>query len=96
MADESKRGEDRQDDDLAAVVAGYFDMLAADPAERPYVNLGHSKALMEQIGRTHGSGEFKHQSIPAAPDELGLPWIPGCKGEENYQSVVFDAIEYLT
>lgn len=97
MADESKLGKDWQDDELDAIVADYFDMLAADLAGQRYVKLKHSEALMARIGRTHRAVEFKHQNISAVLDELGMPWIPGYKPKRNYQNAIFDAIDrYLT
>ena len=97
MADDSKLGKEWQDDELDAIVADYFNMLAADLAAQPYVKLKHSQALMARIGRTHRSVEFKHQNISAVLDELGMPWIPGYKPKRNYQNAIFDAIDrYLT
>lgn len=97
MADDAKIGTHWQDDELDAIVADYFDMLAADLAGRSYVKSRHSGALMARIGRTHRSVEFKHQNISAVLDELGLPWIPGYKPKRNYQHAIFAAIErYLT
>jgi hypothetical protein len=97
MADEAKIGTHWQDDELDAIVADYFDMLAADLAGRPYVKSKHSAALIAEIGRTHRSVEFKHQNISAVLDELGMPWIPGYKPKRNYQNAIFDAIDrYLT
>ena len=97
MADEAKIGTNWQDDELDAIVADYFAMLAADLSGRPYVKSRHSAALMAQIGRTHRSVEFKHQNISAVLDELGMPWIPGYKPKRNYQNAIFDAIDrYLT
>jgi len=97
MADKTKIGTNWHDDELDAIVADYFDMLAADLAGRPYVKSRHSASLMAQIDRTHGSVEFKHQNVSAVLDELGLPWIPGYKPRRNYQNTIFDAIDrYLT
>lgn len=97
MADESKIGTDWQNDELDAIIADYFVMLAADLSGHPYVKARHSAALMAQIGRTHRSVEFKHQNISAVLDELGMPWIPGYKPKRNYQNAIFDAIDrYLT
>ncbi len=93
MALSTKIGTDWQDDELDAIVADYFEMLAADLAGHPYVKLQHSAALMAQIRRTHRSVEFKHQNISAVLDELGLPWIPGYKPKRNYQNAIFDAID---
>src|SRR5690242_7934587 len=97
MADETKIGTDWQADELDAIVADYFGMLAADISGRPYIKSRHSAALMAQIGRTHRSVEFKHQNISAVLDALGLPWIPGYKPKRNYQNAIFAAIDrYLT
>jgi Protein NO VEIN, C-terminal len=97
VADAAKIGTNWQDDELDAIVADYFAMLAADLSGRPYVKARHSAALMAQIGRTHRSVEFKHQNISAVLDELGMPWISGYKPKRNYQNAIFDAIDrYLT
>src|ERR1700732_5394282 len=97
MADESKIGTDWQDDELDAIIADYFAMLAADLSGQPYIKSRHSAAIMARIGRTHRSVEFKHQNISAVLDELGMPWIPGYKPKWNYQNAIFDAIDrYLT
>jgi hypothetical protein len=97
MADGAKIGTHWRDDELDAIVADYFDMLAADLSGQPYIKSRHSAALMARIGRTHRSVEFKHQNISAVLDELGMPWIPGYKPKRNYQNAIFDAIDrYLT
>ena len=97
MADEAKIGTNWEDDELDAIVADYFEMLAGDIAGRPYVKARHNAALMAKIGRTHRSVEFKHQNISAVLDELGMPWIPGYKPKRNYQNAIFDAIDrYLS
>jgi hypothetical protein len=97
MADEAKIGTQWQDDELDAIVADYFDMLAAELSGRPFVKSRHSKALMAQIGRTHRSVEFKHQNISAVLDELGMPWISGYIPKRNYQNAIFGAIDrYLS
>lgn len=97
MAEEPKTGTDWQDDELDAIVADYFTMLAADLSGQPYVKSRHNADLVAQIGRSHGSVEFKHQNISAVLDELGRPWIPGYKPRKNYQNAIIDAIDrYLT
>jgi len=97
MADEEKLGRPWDDAELDAIVADYFAMLKAELSGRPYVKSHHSKALMQEIGRTHRSVEFKHQNISAVLDELGMPWIEGYKPKRNYQNAIFDAIDrYLS
>ena len=53
MADQAKVGTDWGADELDAIVADYFAMLAAERAAASYVKAHHSRALMENIGRTH-------------------------------------------
>jgi|ERR1700722_13633718 hypothetical protein len=97
MDQEEKRGTPWQDDELDAIVADYFVMLALELAGKPYVKSRHSAKLMAQIGRSHRSVEFKHQNISAVLEELGMPWISGYRPKKNYQNAIFDAIDrYLS
>jgi hypothetical protein len=94
---EDRYGKLWRDDELDAIIADYFDMLEADLARRPYVKSKHSAALMDRLGRSHRSVEFKHQNISAVLDELGLPWIRGYRPAPNYQEAISDGIDrYLT
>src|ERR1700694_2579798 len=92
MADEEKIGRPWNDNELDAIVADYFSMLRAELSRQQYVKSHHSAVLMEQIGRTHRSVEFKHQNISAVLAEMGLPWIIGYKPKKNYQASIFGAI----
>lgn len=97
MADEGKIGKPWNDDELDAIVADYFSMLNAELSRQPYIKSHHSTVLMNQIGRTHRSVEFKHQNISAVLEEMGLPWIVGYKPKRNYQASIFGAIDrYLS
>jgi hypothetical protein len=97
LADQEKIGTPWRDDELDTIIADYFDMLEAELNGQPYVKSRHSAALMERIGRTHRSVEYKHQNISAVLEELGLPWIAGYKPKRNYQGAIFDAIDrYLS
>lgn len=97
LADQAKIGTIWTDDELDVIVADYFSMLEDELNGRPYVKSRHSAALMENIGRTHRSVEFKHQNISAVLEELGLPRIAGYKPKRNYQGAIFDAIDrYLS
>lgn len=97
VADQEKLGKPWNDDELDAIIADYFSMLADELAGRPYVKAHHNAALMDRIGRTHRSIEFKHQNISAVLEELGLPSIPGYKPKRNYQNAIFDAVDrYLS
>lgn len=97
MANQYKIGKPWSDEELDAIVGDYFAMLAAELSGQPYVKAHHSSVLMDQIGRTHRSVEFKHQNISAVLEELGLPWIRGYKPKRNYQKAIFGAIDrYLS
>lgn len=93
MADETKIGTNWTDEELDLIVADYFAMLAAEQAGRAYVKAHHGAALMERIGRTHRSVEFKHMNSSAVLAELGLPTIRGYKPKPNYQAAIFPAID---
>ena len=97
MRETQKYGTVWKEDELDAIVADYFEMLAADIAGQPYVKSRHSAILMQKIGRSHRSVEFKHQNISAVLERLGLPWIPGYIPKSNYQGAIFGAIDrYLS
>jgi len=94
---DEKYGKPWQVDELDAIIADYFEMLASELAGERYVKSRHCAALMARIGRSHRSVEFKHQNISAVLSELGLPWISGYIPKSNYQNSIFDAIDrYLT
>ncbi len=97
MADETKIGRDWDDAELDAIVADYFTMLALEREGRSFVKSHRAAALMEQIGRTHRSVEFKHMNISAVLSALGLPTIRGYKPKFNVQNAIYDAIDrYLS
>ena len=97
MADEQKEGTPWTDDELDLIVADYFAMRDAERAGRPYVKAQRNRALREQIGRSRGSVEFKHQNISAVLLELGMDWISGYKPAVNYQNALIDAVDrYLS
>jgi len=75
MAEDDRYGQDWNDAELDAIVADYFLMLADELAGKKYVKLHHCKAMMQLLGRSHRSVEFKHQNISAVTEILGLPWI---------------------
>ena len=93
MADQAKVGTDWGDDELDAIVADYFAMLAAERAGEAYVKSHHSAALMERIGRTHRSVEFKHMNISAVLHRAHRPTIRGYKPKFNFQNAIIDAID---
>lgn len=93
MADPAKIGRDWDADELDAIVADHFAMLAADQAGQAFVKSHRAQALMDRIGRTHRSVEFKHMNISAVLTTLGLPTIRGYKPKFNIQQAIYGAVE---
>jgi hypothetical protein len=93
LVDESKRGTDWTADELDAIVVDYFAMLAEEQRGHRYNKAQHNAALVQRIGRTRASIEFKHRNISAVLRELGMPEIDGYKPATNYQDAIFDAID---
>lgn len=93
MIDQSKVGTDWQADELDAIVATYFAMLAAELAGRPYVKAHHARDLMARTGRSHRSVEFKHMNLSSVLADLGLPTIRGYRRMDNIQNALFPAVE---
>ena len=93
MIDQSKVGTDWQADELDAIVATYFTMLAAELAGRPYVKAHHARDLMARTGRSHRSVEFKHMNLSSVLADLGLPTIRGYRRMDNIQNALFPAVE---
>lgn len=93
MIDPSKVGTDWQADELDAIVATYFAMLAAELSGRPYIKAHHTRDLMARTGRSHRSVEFKHMNLSSVLADLGLPTIRGYKRKDNIQGAIFSAVE---
>lgn len=92
MADEDLTGTDWSSVELDAIVTDYFAMLRSEQAGQRPNKTAHRRALMEEIHRSNGSIEFKHQNISAVLTQLGLPRIEGYKPAWNFQSAIADAI----
>jgi hypothetical protein len=72
-------------------------MLAAEVNGQPFVKSRHRAHLIERIGRSAGSVEFKHRNISAVLEELGMRRIRGYVPALNYQGAIVEAIgRYLT
>lgn len=93
MPNRNHRGLDWRSDELDAIIADYFGMLAEDLAKQRYSKAAHNAKLRGQIRRSRGSVEFKHQNISAVLERLGMPWIAGYKPREHFQATMLRAIE---
>jgi hypothetical protein len=88
------RGQPWSDDEIAATVDDYFEMLRAELEGRPYVKAEHFRAIGKRLnGRTKGAIEQKHMNISAILQELGRPFINGYKPLKNYQQALKLAVE---
>ncbi len=86
-------GKEWSPSEIDLIIAAYFEMLALEVAQKPYVKAQHNKALQELTGRTKGSIEFKFQNISAVLVRLGLPTITGYAPMSNFQHALLTGIE---
>ncbi|QQM29629.1 DUF3883 domain-containing protein [Martelella lutilitoris] len=80
------------DEENDLIVVDYFTMLADDIAGCPYSKSEHNRRMLEKIGRSRKSIEFKHQNISAVLKGLGEDWIPGYKPAFHFQASLVDAV----
>ncbi|MCP9819401.1 DUF3883 domain-containing protein [Synechococcus sp. Cruz-9H2] len=80
-------------EEVAATVADYFAMLAAELSGVPYNKAAHRRALIKRLSvRSAQSVEFKHANISAVLIDLGFPYITGYKPRSNYQGLLHDVV----
>jgi hypothetical protein len=80
-------------EEVAATVADYFDMLAAELRGETVNKREHNRRLQEILrGRSAGAIEFKHANISAVLIGIGFPYIEGYKPRGNYQTLLRDEI----
>lgn len=72
-------------DEVEAIVADYFAMLAAELSDNDYNKAEHNRQLQQRIDRNKGSIEFKHQNISAVLENFRQPSIAGYLPRQNYQ-----------
>ncbi len=80
-------------DEIEMIVADYLAMLQMELRGGKFSKIERNRALQEQIGRSKGSIEYKHQNISAVMERLGLPFVLGYKPARNYQAKLFETIE---
>lgn len=80
-------------EEVAATVNSYFQMLALEQKGEKYNKAAFRKQLLEQLNnRSAGSIEFKHQNISAVLRDLGMDYIKGYKPLANYQKSLKEAV----
>ena len=81
------------DSENDAIVKDYLVMLEHEQRGRAFNKAEHRRVLIEIIGRSNGSIEFKHRNISAVMHAFGLPRIDGYRPLWNYQKALFEAVE---
>jgi hypothetical protein len=77
---------DWSQEEVAATVADYLDMLGHELRGEPFSKREHNRRLQSRLyERSAGAIEFKHQNISAILIEQGFPYIEGYKPRANYQ-----------
>ncbi len=80
-------------DEVEAIVADYFSMLAAELAGRQPNKAAHRRALLPLLqNRNESAVEFKHSNISAVLIELGFPYIAGYRPHYNYQELLYEVV----
>jgi len=79
-------------EELALLVAVYFQMLEKEQAGLPYSKAEHNRALQAKIARSHGSIEMKWMNVSAVLSERGLAFVKGYKPYPNYQAALKDVV----
>jgi hypothetical protein len=95
MSDTSSEnfGTDWNAEEIALVVADYFEMLRLELAGQQYNKSEHRRSLQQLISRTDGSIEKKRQNISAVLEILELPRINGYQPLAKFQQALLDEIE---
>lgn len=80
--------------EVEAIVADYFAMLADELQGKPYNKAAHNRDLQKLLkNRDRGSIEFKHRNISAVLWHLGYPSIDGYKPLPKYQMLLRQVVE---
>lgn len=95
-ADEEEKPayKDWTEQEVALIVADYFNMLEAELLGKPFKKSDHRKVLAPKLlSRSEGAIEFKHQNVSGVLVELGLPYVEGYKPRSNYQGILAKEVE---
>jgi hypothetical protein len=80
--------------EVEAIVADYFAMLADELQGKPYNKAEHNRNLQKLLNnRDRVSVEFKHRNISAVLWQLNYPYIDGYKPLPRYQGLLREVIE---
>ena len=86
--------QDWSQQEVEAIVADYFAMLADELQGKPYNKAEHNRNLQKLLnGRDRVSVEFKHRNISAVLWQLNYPYIDGYKPLPRYQGLLREVIE---
>lgn len=86
-------GTDWSREEVEAIVADYFNMLADELSGRSVNKAQHRRHLAAQLhGRSEQSIEFKHANISAVLIDSGFAYIEGYKPRRNYQRLLAEVV----
>ncbi|RYG36325.1 MAG: DUF3883 domain-containing protein [Burkholderiales bacterium] len=80
-------------DEIALIVADYFEMLQLDSTGQHFVKAHRNAELQNLTRRSRTSIEMKHQNISAVLMKLGIPWLRGYAPLANYQEALVAEVE---
>lgn len=87
-------GENWTPEEVALVVADYFDMLTHELLNQPYNKAEHNSRLRQRLTvRSKSAIERKHQNISYVMITLGCPYINGYKPLSNAQGILTEAVQ---
>jgi hypothetical protein len=79
--------------EVALIVADYFQMLQLEIEGKTFNKAGHNRALQRLLhARSRSSIEFKHRNISAVLRDEGSPYIRGYAPLSNYQRVLQEEV----
>ena len=87
--------DDWKDEELAASVKAYLEMLRAEDELRPYSKAEVYRTLAERFNRTSKAFEYRMQNISAVLAEQEKKWIPGLKPASNVGTNIREKIVQL-
>lgn len=80
-------------EEVEAIAAAYFAMLAKELKHEPYSKAEYSRHVQSLLDtRSKQAIEYKHANISAVLHEIGYPAIEGYKRRSNYQALLRDVV----
>lgn len=91
----SDSDDDWTNEELAAAVDAYVEMLRKERAREAFAKTSYYETLAAKFGRSEGAFEYRMQNISYVLSLMGRKWIPGLKPARNVGARVAVEIESL-